>query len=381
MEEQPPEEAWEAIVAKLQEKQDEKGRKRALIWIVLFSGVFFSSIFLSLNWIKNSEDKGAKQGFSEKSILFSGREGSGKISVKKEIQTLISGKTGTSKVKTAFINLKQKRGEIIIPASVGNQKLPAKEEENGMAQKSSFTKLYFSFSNILGTEKRNPGTITASLSPVSFDSVKVQSKKNRFLYGVTSACTNGWIVNSNFHEALNINSMSYLLPCYSFSGYFLMGYNLTEKKTLFLELGNNRFEQKYYTFNEGYSSFQQTSLNYIHSNLFMSFNTKEKQKNPNIRTSFSLLTGLNFGYLYSAKQTDDRETKHSIRNEYFKSNVGMLIGASYNVKYKKHFMISFGVRGNFGLKNIYAGSEYLPKELNNTYNESISLTAGLIYRP
>ena len=101
-------------------------------------------------------------------------------------------------------------------------------------------------------------------------------------------------------------------------------------------------------------------------------------KNKHLLQSHGMIAGINYGYLKNAREINGNGAT-DISASYHDSDFGIKLGYGYELLAFKNLLLSGSVNTNFGLKNIYSGTDFIPANFNRTHTAAIGFQLGIKY--
>ncbi len=188
-------------------------------------------------------------------------------------------------------------------------------------------------------------------------------------FGISISLNNIWLLNHDTYKGLKKNELDITNLTMGESYGLLGGYNFSDKWCgqvdwfIHAERG-----QKYTIFREGKQYVKNIHLNY------MQWNVVGKYKRINIGQfintnpiSLNIVAGPYFSILQTTGE-----------NYYSKNDYGFHLDYEYEL-YLKKFIFSLALQGDFGLKNIFTGTEIIPSYFNKTDNLALGVNMGIKY--
>jgi len=187
--------------------------------------------------------------------------------------------------------------------------------------------------------------------------------------GVTVSLNNIWMLNHDTYRGLRKNELDNTNVTIGKSYGLLAGYNFSDKWSgqvdWFIHAARG---QKYTIFEKGRQYVEDIRLNY------MQWNVVGKYKRPRIGQfmganpiSLNIVLGPYFSILRTTEE-----------NHYSKNDYGFHLDYEYEL-YLKKFIFSLALQGDFGLKNIFTGTEIIPSHFNKTGNLTLGVNMGIKY--
>ncbi len=162
-------------------------------------------------------------------------------------------------------------------------------------------------------------------------------------------------------------------------GYGISGeVNLSDKHGLELvALINNQQGHKYSDYHEGKFINHELRLDYSQlSFLYKRKNTRIGMFNK--PTSFDLIVGGYVGYLKKATNIDNL-VSINVANEYKKFDLGIIMGAAFDIYPSNNWCVSTSLYAGAGALNIFYGNVKIPSNLNATRNILLGSSLGVKY--
>lgn len=374
---EPPDEVWSAISARLDDKKaEDQNRVKGILWFILsggslslvFLGLLFQSVYVkpaigTAGRIFTATGKGIHfesprpQSTSEKSVS------PVKEAKSPQIVEQISTSTGiieaeeniipspTDITVESLVDSPQKQGETLqdIPEQL-TASIPVQEG-------------HFSFN------RKVAPAYSIGRIPV-----------HHGLYiGITGILSNTWLLGNDTYYALRgttLNSLrtgvkpSFILQAnYRFSKYF----SAAAEYTLYQGEGMRYLDYQYGKVVPRDIRFSYTGLNvlsYYNRPLGKGFNNKVGELQVGLGAGVSYLTHADVTISGQPKDVTD----------FRKTNISVIAELAYQVPVSRHFHFKLSARANSGIINLYKGNDQTPAYFHSTHTLSYGLGASLIYR-
>lgn len=202
---------------------------------------------------------------------------------------------------------------------------------------------------------------------------------DKFYLGGTYKITNSWLLNDETYNGLAKTGLIQTLSHLGKSGGITLEYCFSKEWSGQIDwFINSQSGQTYKYYEEGKYIKKDIVINYQLINLLIKHSLGGTLISKNISTSQNLLTGINFKSLESEKvKINDVEVTQP--QHYTNDDYGFIVGYEYTFLFNKKILLSSAITGDFGLKNIFKGSEKIPANFNSTYNTSINAVFGIKY--
>lgn len=213
------------------------------------------------------------------------------------------------------------------------------------------------------------------------DNTKAPGKKTisfeNLYVGATGHFINSWLMNEKTINGLKSDEMTNTNLGFGSNFGLLLGFSFRDKLSLETELNvYSQLEQSYNEYLHGEYVSNQIELNYIMLNVLLKYQFR----------GFNFVQGKNylylgpyFSYLNTAEQTIENATE-DVKNYYSNYDYGIIAGYEHEWFLSGNIGIGTGLRVNYGLTNIFSGTEVIPAHFYETHNLSFSFTLAIKYQ-
>ena len=208
---------------------------------------------------------------------------------------------------------------------------------------------------------------------------QLKSKREAFtkLYiGATGQLANTWLLNEKTYSGMESSSLTSSNASFGSNFGIYMGTNLTKK--LDIQLDFNFLAQNNQNYNEYINwHYVENRMRFNYSQLAISFRYSFLSKRF-VQGEHGINLGGYVAYLNNAYQTIDGQITN-LTSTYNSFDYGICLSYEYVFPVYKQLGVGTGLRAYYGLKNIFAGDEYIPAYLNETKNASVNLSLSVKY--
>lgn len=231
------------------------------------------------------------------------------------------------------------------------------------------------------------GSNELQIKPIKHESIKTMDDEappqNNFkprlvAFGFAGAIKNQWLLSPSTMRGLEGKNYTSIAPDYGKNigvfGSFRLNKNLKiqGEGNFISEMG-----QKYFEYKNGQYISREMDLKYYTLDVILKINTPDFLKKLGPEHS-DFLAGFYSGYLNKAKQNLNGIANNSNRD--FKDyDFGIVAGYEFTVNPNNPVELKPSIRINYGLTNIYAGSEIIPAHFRKTKTASISLNLAFSF--
>lgn len=219
----------------------------------------------------------------------------------------------------------------------------------------------------------------AELSPLHGGSKRAtyqeSDRKIRFATGVRLGSHRSWLRNNDYRRGRDQRSLVVQLPSYTVSYAVEQYLQWSPRHQVALRYTfQNAHEQQYRTYEEGYFIEKRLRLNYWQGSLHYGFRfsiASQKAHHP-----FVIQTGLYYAGLKAAVEQGPQGTRNLSRQ--YEADYGLLLSIGHEIK-SQGLILSYGLQGQYGLKNLYAGDGKSSPLFDRTDQRQLGLYLGLRY--
>ncbi|MFP4064939.1 MAG: hypothetical protein ACLFN2_01725 [Bacteroidales bacterium] len=193
-----------------------------------------------------------------------------------------------------------------------------------------------------------------------------------FFVGVNGQIGNTWMLNSKTLGGLSSNDITDTRTSYGGSYGIVAGGRLFPRLRVRAGLdllAQNR--QRYNEYIRGEYVSTEFQLDYSKLSILFSFTPWEHRP-------WIVHGGAYSAYIRDAEQQINGQAE-KISGQYTNTDYGLVAGLGYLHPTEGPFEIHTGILANYGLKNVFAGNDYIPSSLNNTRLISFQLSISLHY--
>ncbi len=214
-----------------------------------------------------------------------------------------------------------------------------------------------------------PGT---DISETDIAYSQTRAQRPAFFAGVNGQMGNTWMLNSKTISGLSANDITDTRPSFGGSYGFVAGVQLFPRMRIQAGvdlLAQNR--QRYNEYIHGQYVSTEFQLDYTRLSVLFSFTPWEQRP-------WVLHGGGYSAYIRNAEQQINGRAEE-ISALYTNSDYGLTAGFGYLHKIDGPLELHTGIFTNYGLKNVFAGSDQAPASLNNTRLFSFQMSISLHY--
>lgn len=200
----------------------------------------------------------------------------------------------------------------------------------------------------------------------------IPGQRPAFFVGVNGQIGNTWMLNSKTIGGLSSDDITDTRTSYGGSYGIVAGGQLFPRLRVRAGLdflAQNR--QRYNEYIHGQYVSTEFQLDYSKLSLLFSFTPWEHRP-------WVVHGGAYSAYIRDAEQQINGQAE-KISAQYTNTDYGLIAGLGYLHPIKGPFELHTGILANYGLKNVFAGSDYAPASLNNTRLISFRLSVSLHY--
>jgi len=193
-----------------------------------------------------------------------------------------------------------------------------------------------------------------------------------FFVGINGQMGNTWMLNSKTIGGLSANDITDTRTSYGGSYGIVAGSQLFPRLRAQAGLdllAKNR--QRYNEYIRGQYVSTEFQLDYSRLSVFFSFTPWEQRP-------WVVHGGAYSAYIRNAEQQINGQAEE-ISGQYTNTDYGVIAGLGYLHPMAGPFELHTGIFANYGLKNVFAGSDYTPASLNNTRLISFQMSVSLHY--
>lgn len=194
--------------------------------------------------------------------------------------------------------------------------------------------------------------------------------------GSTGQLANTWLLNDKTYTGFESSSLTTSNASFGSNWGLFLGTNLTRNLDLQLDisvLAQNK--QDYNEYLKGH--YVSNTMKFNYSQLGFSIRYYHISRKF-LQGEHGVNVGAYIGYLHSANQIVNGESL-DLTDNYNNIDYGLYFGYEYLIPLSKNLGFGTGVRGYYGLQNIYRGDGNIPAYMNETKNASINISFSLKY--
>lgn len=208
------------------------------------------------------------------------------------------------------------------------------------------------------------------------DSANFPQRKS-FGVGVTFSYNNTWIIDQDTKNSFGETSLTSTSKTYAAAYGLIMNYYFRNQNALTSELLiNSGLRQEYGLYDEGRYYNKKTELNYY--KIALQYQLSGAQRSGLISSRYSFKAGMYCGYLKN--QFDYYNSVVVIENTIYKDiDYGIKLGLGSEQEWN-NVVIAYGLNTEYGLMNIYKGTDKIPAGFNHTTPLSIGAYLNLMYK-
>lgn len=212
-----------------------------------------------------------------------------------------------------------------------------------------------------------PGGIYIDVAKPYFNKSYEETKSSgllagEFELGVFYSYTNTLIYNNETRLGLDEKSLTNMASNYEHVYGIIASYNFNTKNSLLTQIHiKEGAKQNFTKYENGYLNNKQLELNYFKISLLYQRNI---YYNTALPVKFFIRTGVYYSFLKSANETVNDATI-SKYNDYLSYDFGLegMLGLRNETN---RFIIEYGLRSEYGLVNIFSGTDKMNSDLNKT---------------
>ncbi len=196
--------------------------------------------------------------------------------------------------------------------------------------------------------------------------------------GVIASYNNIWLLNNTTTSGLNRYELNRTNLDFGKAFGIAVCYKLGSKIAIQAECYFvSEIGQKYNEYISGFYTKREINLQYQTFDVAVKY-IFERKDFREINSVINIVGGLYVAKLNLAKQIVATKTR-DVSNNFSNYDYGFTIGAEYEAEITKKLIISSGLRLNFGLFNIWSGSDDFPAKFLKTHPASFGINIGLRY--
>ncbi len=216
-----------------------------------------------------------------------------------------------------------------------------------------------------------PADMTTDYQEITGESTE-ETPTPRFFAGLSAQFANTWMMNNKTLSGLQTSSLTDTRLSFGKSFGLTGGVTLSEKTELQMNL--DILSQKRQGYNEYiHGRYVSTSLDMDYTKLSLTVHYRPLKHLPH-----RVVGGGYLGYLMDASSKVNGNSE-SIRDMYSSLDYGVTGGYEYLHNLGNNIQLGTGLYANYGLRNVFAGDEYIPSYLGRTHHLSFHLGISVRY--
>ena len=204
-------------------------------------------------------------------------------------------------------------------------------------------------------------------------------KQKPFEIGITCSYNQTWVLNNETRKSFDERSLIQLSPTYASSYGLIASYNLSKKSAISTEYYvNSQISQRYGVYIEGTFYDKDITLNYSKLTLLYQYNFLKPTSYKGVQSRHTIKAGIYGSYLRNLQRYHNGVIV-SRSDKYTNTDYGFKVAIGQEKEYRR-IILGYGVSGEYGLRNIFAGDDDMPADFDFTRNTLIGAFMNIKYR-